>query len=299
MKRLDPLSLRLFVAAIETGSIAGASEREHIAATAVSKRIAELESELKTQLLTRTNKGVDATAAGQTLLGLARYTLHQLDDIYEQMRDYASGVKGQVRVHANLSAITEFLPSELKSFRAKYPDVQVQLEEKISANVTRAIAENAADIGIYTHWTHGLELELFPYHRDRLVLVTPAEHPLAGSENLTFAATLAYEYIGLQTNSAINRALASAAEQAGYSLKLALQVTGYDALCLMVDAGLGIGVIPEAIARMHCKTLPLAATRLVEPWTDRELRICVRNFEALPVAAKLLVNHLRGGARED
>ncbi len=293
MMRLDPTSLQLFIAVLEEGTIAAAAAREHIAAAAVSKRISEIEALLRTQLLNRTNKGIEPTAAGIALLALARRAMHELEEISVQMQEYASGMRGHVRVFANISAITQFLPGEIKSFLAEYPQIQVHLEEKISSSVTKAVAENAADIGIFVMQPHGHKLEVFPYHHDRLVLITPKEHALAKRKTLSFAQTLDYDYVGLHTGSSINLQLQNAASELGRPLKFRIQVTSYDALCLMVDSGLGIGILPEGVARPYTKTLRIRAIPLAESWAARELKICVRAFDALPVAARLLVNHLR------
>jgi DNA-binding transcriptional LysR family regulator len=291
--RLDPVSLKLFISVLEEGTIAGAAEREHIAAAAVSKRMSEIEVQLGTQLLIRTNKGISATAAGLALTTMARRVLHELDEIAVQMQEYASGVRGHVRVFANISAITQFLPGEIKSFLEQYPQVQVHLEEKISTVITKAVAENSADIGIFTMEQHGLGLDEFPYHEDELVLIAPAAHALSGHASLRMRESLAYDYVGLHTGSAINRLLLQHANDLNLPLKLRIQVTSYDALCLMVDSGLGIALLPHAVARHHAKNLDIRIITLNESWARRELRICVRSYDALPVAAKLLVSHLR------
>ena len=80
-----------------------------------------------------------ATAAAHALLGLARGVLNGLDDILEQMAGYASGLRGHIRVFANISAITQFLPDDLRSFMAAAPLVQVHLQERISAAIARAV----------------------------------------------------------------------------------------------------------------------------------------------------------------
>ena len=127
---------------------AAAAEHEHIAAAAVSKRISELEENLKIRLLIRTNKGIQPTPAGIALSTMARRALHELDEIAVQMRDYASGLRGFIRVHANISAITQFLPQDIRLFLNECPNVQVDLEEKISSAIIKSVAENAADVGI-------------------------------------------------------------------------------------------------------------------------------------------------------
>lgn len=291
--KLDPISLRLFVHIVEEGSIAGAAAREHIAASAVSKRISDLEDVLKTQLLARTNKGVEATSAGIALANLARGVLHEMDEIFVQMSEYASGIRGHVRVMANISAINQFLPAEIKSFLSEHPQVQVHLQENISTVITKAVFENAADIGIFSMMPHGQDLEVFPYHADELVVITPKQHPLARRRSVAYGDTLEFDYVGLHTGSAINLQLIKAASELEKTVRMAIQVTSYDALCLMVEAGLGIGILPRAVAERYTKALGIRIIALNESWARRELKICVRSFDALPVAARLLVNHLK------
>lgn len=296
MSRLDPVSLQLFISVVEEGSIAAAAEREHIAAAAISKRISEIESTLRTPLLIRTNKGVEPTPAGMSLLVLARRALHELDDISIQMRDHSSGVRGLVRVFASMSAITRSLPLEIKAYHSRYPQVQVRLEEKISSAVTRGIAENSADIGIFAMPLLNRELEVFPYISDRLMLITPAGHPLSDRKALSFSETLDYEHVGLSAGSAIDLQLFKAASEQQRTLNMTIRVTSCYALCLMVNADLGIGVLPETVVTQYTGALNIRMIPLTDAWSYRDLKICVRSFEALPVAARLLVRHLQKNA---
>lgn len=295
MATLDPLSLRLFVSVASAGTIAGAAEREHIAAAAVSKRISEIEVQLGIALLRRTNKGVETTAAGQRLVALAHRALHELDDIAVQMRDYTSGVTGLIRLAANVSSVVQFLPREIQLFIAQHPHIQIQLEEKASAAVVKAVAENAADIGIFTSVPHGYEVQTFPYHQDRLTLVTPPNHALAQHQNMAFADALDFEFVGLPPDTAISQQLTRAAHELARSVNLRIQVTSYDAQCLMIAAGLGLGVMPHAVAQHQAASLGLSIVSLTDTWAERDLLVAVRSLDALPRACALLVAHLRGG----
>ncbi len=295
--KLDQTSLGLFVSVVEEGSIAAAAEREHIAAAAVSNRIRCLEDFLRTQLLKRTNRGVVPTAAGVALASMARGVLHAMDEACLQMHDYSTGIRGHVRVFANISSITEFLPREIKAFLTEYPQVQIHLEERASAVVTRAVAENAADVGFITMGPYGQELETRAYHTDHLALIAPRTHPLARRRVVTFRDTLPFDYIGLHAGTAINLQLSKAAGEADRPLKLRIQVSSYDALCQMVGAGLGIGMLPESVARPYVEALGIRVIALDEPWAHRELRACARSFAALPVAARLFVDHVTRRAR--
>ncbi len=290
---IDPLSLKLFVSIVEEGTIAAAAEREHIAASAVSKRISELEDSFHTQLLRRTNKGVVPTEAGITLLQLARGVLHDMNNITLQIREYASGVRGHVRLSANISAINQFLPAEIKAFMNSHPQVHVHLESNISEAIVNSVAENAADVGIITMGAYRHDLEYFPYHSDQLIVITPKEHPLAGARSISFRDTLDYDFVGLPVGSALQNQLLRAAHELDRTPKLRIQVNSFDALCLMVEAGLGIGIVPKGAAKPYFKGLRIRPIILDEPWANRELKICVRSYDALTAAAKLLVDHLK------
>ncbi|MRR50599.1 MAG: LysR family transcriptional regulator [Rhodocyclaceae bacterium] len=292
---VDPLSLKLFVTIVEEGTIAAAAEREHISASAVSKRISDLEEMLDTQLLRRTNKGVVPTVAGVALLNLARGVLHDLTDIFLQMREYSSGIRGRVRLWANISAINQFLPNELKSFLNEHPLVQVRLEGSISESIMKAVAEGAADVGVITTGSCREDLEYLPYHSDQLIVITPKDHILAHNKSLSFRETLDFDYVGLPVGSALNNQIVRAANDLGRTPKLRIHVNSFDALCLMVEAGLGIGIVPRGAAKPYFKGLRIRPVPLREPWATRDLKLCVRSFEALPAAAKLLVDHLRQG----
>lgn len=292
--RLDPVSLRLFVAVMDSGTIAAAAEREHIAPSAVSKRLSDLEDVLKTTLLARSNRGIEPTPAGQELLLLARSVLNDLDAIAARMHEHASGARGLVRVFANLSAITQFLPAALRSFTARFPGVQVQLHELVSTAVAQGVAANAADVGLSVRGDAEPEgVTTLPYRRDELVLVLPAGHARAAQGSTTIADVLDDDWVGLHTGSHINQELLKAARDHGRTLRSRVQVTSFDALAAMVEAGMGIALMPRAVAARYARTDGLRVVTLDEPWARRDYVIVVRSLASLPPAARLFVEHLR------
>ena len=267
--RLDPVSLRLFLAVMEEGTLAKAAEREHIAASAVSKRVSELEQQLQATLFTRNNKGTEPTAAAQALMVLVRGVLHQLDSIPVEMRGYASGLRGHVRVAANISAITQFLPEQLKAFMEEFPQVQIHLQERISTAVARAVSDNDADIGLLQQGNYGPGVRLLPYRQDELVVVARSSHPIARQPSTCMREVLAHDLVGAHPSSAINKLLIKAAGEAGLPLRLRIQVTSYDAPSLMVSAGLGLGVMPRKSAQLFTGSQDIVCIRLDEPWAAR------------------------------
>lgn len=291
LTRIDFLTLKLFIAIIEEKSLAKAAERENIATSAVSKRISDLEHAVGVSLITRHHKGIESTPAGRTFLNHARTILRDMAQLESEIFDYSAGVRGHVRVFANDSTIFGYLPEELSEFLSLCPMVQVEFESKVSSEILTAIAENEADIGLFAGDlpTHGLTV--YPYHRDRLMVIVSENHPLAGRNSVKLPDLLDYDFIDQQRNSSIEMILLRAAATIGRTLKGRIRVSGFDAITRMVEAGLGIGVLPERfVTRMS--GLRVKALSLEEPWAEREHKICVLNPNSLPHAARLLLQHL-------
>ena len=172
----------------------------------------------------------------------------------------------------------------------------MRLQEQISTAIAHSVAENAADIGILNDGIYGERLTLLPYRTDELVLVVPTGHPLARRKSVRLTDALAFDFVGMHPGSAINNQLTRAAAEAQLPLKLRIQVTGYDALCLMVAAGLGVGVMPRGSAALYSGSLAVRTVTLAEPWAQRRLVLCVRSYESLSSVSRLLVDHLRTSA---
>jgi DNA-binding transcriptional LysR family regulator len=281
-----------FIAVAETGSIARAAERCHTVASAVSKRLSDLESSFGTSLLVRGAKGVELTPAGHAFLARARSLLHQAEQLDEELRRHASGVRGHVRVFANISAIVEFLPAALASFLEKNPDIHIHLEEHVSTGVAAGVADNLADFGVMGSPAAVEGLTLTPFRHDELVVVLKPDHPLAQASSLSFAQIAKLPLVALHANSSLHHLLARAAADEGQPLNIRIRVTSFDAVCAMVAAGLGISVIPKAAAAAYTSQLRLRALPLTNSWAKRQLFICTRSNEALPGAAQRLLDHL-------
>jgi DNA-binding transcriptional LysR family regulator len=298
-RRIDLTSLQLFVAVCELGSIGRAAEREFIAASAVSKRLSDLEATLQTPLLYRHTRGVNLTPAGESLLHHARSVLFSLEKMQAELSEYAEGVRGHVRIHANISAIVQFLPEDLGNFTREHPQVKIDLEEHLSTEVVRAVQEGAADIGICNAGAAaGHALQALPYRQDELVLIVPRGHPLAKREAVAFEDTLDLDHVGLHSNSSIYLAMREAAASAGRTIRLRIHVTGLDAMCRMIDNGLGVGVMPRRAFTLMHGVGDLACVRLTDAWATRTIDLVARDFSTLPLTARLLVDHLRARAAE-
>ena len=290
--RFDLADLRLFVNVVEAGSITHGAERTHLAIAAASTRIRNMEAALGIPLLHRERQGIKPTEAGRTLVQHARILLQQAERMHGDLGQYAEGIRGQVRLLSNTNALTEFLPEPLSAFLAAHPQVNIDLEERLSDEIVAAIADGTADIGIVAATVMTADLETLPFRTDRFVLVVAQSHLLASVKHRSFAEVLDCDFVGLDRTSALQRFLSERAERVGRRLKLRVQLRSFDAVCRLVECNVGIGVVPATTAERHAKTMAIHRIELTDDWALRNLTICVRRQDDLPLYARALVRHL-------
>ena len=290
--RFDLTDLRLFLHVVEAGSITHGAERMNLAIAAASTRIRHMEVSLGTPLLRRERQGVRPTEAGRTVLHHARMLLQQADRMRGDLAEYADGLRGQVRLMSNTNALTEFLPEPLSAFLAAHPQINIDLEERLSDEIVAAVADGTADVGIVAGTVEVAGLEVLPFRVDRFVLVVATNHPLSAVEQIAFADILDFDFVGLDRASALQRFLSEKAERVGRRLKLRVQLRSFDAVCRLVECNVGIGVVPATTAERHAQTMSIHRIDLADEWAVRKLTICVRRQEDLPIYARELVRHL-------
>lgn len=299
MTRVDLVTLSLFIAVVEETSLAKAAEREHLAPSAISKRLADLELNLNIKLFERRPNGMFPTAAGTALLHHARLIMRNVGELEAELSDFAGGVRGTIRVQSNATAMARYLPEDLKSFLASYPQVRVELEESTSPETLRAVADNAADIGIYGDVIVPLDLVAKLYRIDRLALLVPEGHALASRDHVAFSDTIGLDYIGTPKGSSIDTALVRAATDLGVPLRISIRTSGFDVISRMVGAGLGIAVVPESVTSIYAQSTHVKAIRLEEKWAERRLMVCIRSLGSLTPAAAAFLAHLTRDAEAD
>ncbi len=285
----DLADLRLFIHIAESPSLTQGARRAHLSPAAASARIKALEAQFDSRLLYRDSRGVELTPAGHKLLQHARLIMRQVDYLKSEFAEYGTDSAGHIRIFANTTAVTEFLPEVLAGFLAERPGVTVDLQERLSRDIVRGVLDGSTDMGIIAGPVQAEGLQVLHFSTDRLLLAVPVGHPLAGEAQVTLRETLAYQHIGLHEGSTLLTFLRDQVEKLGGQLSLRIQVSSFEAVCRMIEAGVGIGIIPESAARRHSRTMQLALVTLDEPWAVRERSILVRELDALPGSVRALI----------
>ncbi|SAK83124.1 LysR family transcriptional regulator [Caballeronia hypogeia] len=294
MRDIDLKTLRLFVTVCEHQNIARAAQESHIEPSAISKRIAQLETSLGVPLLSRSRRGVEPTPAGIALLEHARSVLFTMERIANDVAAFGGGLQGRVSICASASAIAEALLDDIASFmrESANQNIKVDVEERLSHDLVRQLREGVASVGVCWDSVDLRGLQHRPYRRDRLALAVPADHPFARLSAVSFEESLEFEHVGLPPATAVHTMLQRAAAQAGKTMSYRVIVSSFDAAFRVVAAGLGVSVVPMEVAGAYRQALGVEAIPLSDAFAERRFVVCFRDFDALQPAAQRLVEHL-------
>ncbi|KAA1171167.1 LysR family transcriptional regulator [Marinobacter salinexigens] len=283
--------LRLFIAIAECESLTRGAEKAFLAPSSASHRIKILESSLGTALLHRRSRGVQLTRAGEIFLRHARQVFARLEQLHSDLVPYAAGVQGHVQLWANTHAIHTYLPNDLSTFLGLHPQISVNLEEQTSSDILTGVARGDVEIGIVAGQEGNQDVTLTPYREDRLVLVTAANHRLAGDMSVLFRDVLGEPFVMLHAGSAIHTFTMNAAANLGTHLHVRVQVKSFEAVCRMVAAGVGIGMVPREAVKQS-RHQPLHVIEVEDAWAQRDLKICTNPRTPLSPFAEKLIAHL-------
>jgi molybdate transport repressor ModE-like protein len=287
--RFDLIDIRLFLTVVECGSLTQGARAMHLALASVSERITGMEEVLGAPLLERNRRGVRATAAGEALVRHGRSILDQVEQMRGELRTYATGLKGRVRLLSNTAAMAALLPPQLCRFLAAHRDLSIDLEERPSVEIVQALVDRRADLGILSDVTDLGTLQTHLIASDQLVVVANHSHRIARQLTVAFADILAEPIVGM-ADTALATHLAERASRLGRQLDYRIQLRNTEHVAMHVEAGVGISILSDAVARTLRRDL--AILPLSEAWATRRLYLCARDFSALTPHAHLLAQQL-------
>lgn len=291
-------SIALFVKAAELRSLTRAAEAQSMGLAAASRRISLLEHRLKCTVFDRSHKGVALTPAGKTLLHHAKQLLIQLNQLQVDLDEHGPGRRRPLRVQAHTSAMAQYLPADLAQFHRDHPDVELTVKERWSRQIVQALLLGEADVGILNSGGALDGLECRPYRSDHLAVVMKPDHPLAAHDELWFDQVLDYPLVGLEHGASLMDLLAAQAGLGQKALKLRVQMQGFEAVCRMIEAGMGVGVLPRHAAQAYLPGMQLEIRPLKDEWAVRQMLVCTARGREKSQPLERLVQGLLQAARD-
>lgn len=297
--RYDLVSLSIFVAVAEEQNLTRAAHRKHTAVSAVSKRMAELEQQVGTQLMLRLPRGIELTPAGHSLLYHARQVFRNLEKMEEELSDYAVGIRGHIRIYTISAALMHCLPRAVGQYLGNFPHTDIDIEEHTGIGVVQGLLEGNADVGIFSSWTPASGIEVWSWQHDRLAVLLWPGHPLSDRNALQLTDIIEEKIIGPHRDSAVSHILDRETRKLGKALTIALRVSSFASMAELVSHHLGIAVLPVndiAPSSLHngVKAIPL-----IESWAKRDLLLGVKSFSQASPSVKTLIKSLTYTAKHD
>jgi DNA-binding transcriptional LysR family regulator len=295
--RYELTDLRLFLAIAEAHNLSAGASSVHITASSASYRLKNLEHALGTPLFLRNARGMELTPAGMVLLAHVRELLAGVQLMHSELGRFSAGLKGHVRLIANSSALNGFIIPSLGRFLVLNPDVNVDLEERQSEAIHAAVMAREADIGILAGDADLPGFRTLRYATDRLMVVTPLQHPLASEAELRMGAALDFDFVCMNRASSNYLFLHELAQRTGKTLRARLHAHSFEAVLSLVEAGVGIALVPSSIIGTAVQDGRLAAIELQEPWALRKLSLVMRAEGKLPAFTEEFVSFLLSDPR--
>ena len=292
---LDFVTLRVFKAAVEEQSFVSAAEREHLAASAISRRIAELEARLGIELLRRHDRGVEPTAAGKVLMRHVESLFDVVEVTLSDLESLTLGRSGEVRVSASLSTISSLLPRVIGRLKAAHPELDLRLEQSNSEETLVSLQRGTTDIGFVSGGDVPDALTAFEYLAEPLHVVLPTSHPLAiHTGGLRLIDLDGLDYVGLRSDLALQQLIARKAIGQSVELRVTVTVDGFDPLAKYVASGMGVSIMPEFHAGEAASAHEVVSIPLIEEWGLRKTHVCVKSVTHLSPAAKVVLRAILG-----
>jgi len=295
--KFDLGDLRAFLAVADLGSFRAASQAMHLSQSALSRRADKLEAALGVKLFERTTRKVELTAIGRGFVPRARNVLNELESALVGIQDVAERLSGEVTIACVPSAVAYFLPAVIRDYHRRYPRIRVRVIDESSSVVLTAVARGEADFGLTYIGTHDADIAFHPLLEEPFVAAVRRDHPLAGRAAVTWAELCDYDNVSLAQGSGNRFLIDQALAQRPGRPRWFCEVQHVPALVSMVEAGLGVGVVPRLAMPPHGHA-GLASVPLTDPPVSRSLGLIHRRGRALSPVAQLLFDLLAETKRQ-
>lgn len=249
---MDLRQIRQFIALAETLSFRKAAERLHMAQPPLSVSVRRMESELGAPLFERGRRGVRLTELGRAILDDARRVALHAEQLRRSAAMAVSGTSGVLRVAFVGSATYSLLPRILPRFRARYPDIALELREGTTTRILEEIAQGSLDLGLVRYPVLEPHASvLIPVEHDTMVAVLPADSPLRRLKRLALRDLADQTFVMYSATAAANLRgqVMLACQTAGFTPRVVQDAVQVQTIISLVESGMGIALVPANSSR--------------------------------------------------
>jgi LysR family transcriptional regulator, carnitine catabolism transcriptional activator len=291
---LSTRQLRAFAALAESRNFTRAAERTHLSQPAFSALIRGLEQSVGTRLFDRSTRHVELTPEGVLFGEFADQLLVDFDGALTDLRDRVARRKGRVALAALPSLSADWLPAVLAAFRMRHPGIELDLIDTLADDCLEQVLRGRADFALTSGGKNAAELETKLLCTDEFHLVCRRDHPLAKRRSVKPKDLAGYPFVHLARSSSVRQHLEAALHP--LEMRTVLQVAHLATVAGMVQAGLGISVVP-GLTLFHFQSGDLAIRPLEAVGLKRRIHLVKRRDKSLSIAAAALYELILESAR--
>ena len=285
---MDTQNLKAFLLVAETGSFSLAAQKLHLTQPAVSKRVAQLEEQLATELFDRIGRNVSVTEAGQALLPHAQAVQQELQAAEQSIRDLEGGVAGDLRLATSHHIGLHRLPPLLSYFSTTFPDVTIDIDFMDSEQAYELVMQGSAELAVVTLApTSEASIITLPVWQDPLDFMAHKDHALVHAAQVDLNALSQHPAILPGLNTYTGQIVKRLFDQHGLPLQVSMATNYLETIRMMASVGLGWTVLPRSMRDDSLTTLKVGEDRI-----ERTLGIVYHRRRSLSRAARAFMDAL-------
>ncbi len=286
-------TFKVFCDLVETASFSRAASLNSITQSAVSQQIRALEQRYDVSLIERGKKNFSVTQEGRAFLEASKEILHTYGNLGDRIRELQNVVAGQLRVATVYSIGLHELPPFLKKFRAVYPEVEVLIDYRRSAQVYNEVLEGDADLGLVAFPTKRTGLVIEDFWRDKLVLICHPSHPLAECKRINLRDLSGEKFISFEPDLPTRKVIDRLLREEGIEIVPAMDFDNIETVKRAVEIENGVSIVPLSSVADETRNGSLVAVEIesFEMW--RPLGVIYRRHRAISPAQKQFVALLK------
>ncbi|MDA8346306.1 MAG: LysR substrate-binding domain-containing protein [Thermaerobacter sp.] len=280
--------LDMFVAAADRNSITDAAQALLVAQPSVSTQIRALEKELGYPLFDRLPRGVRLTDVGRAVLPHARQILRHVGEIREAIDELAGLQRGQLVLGTMPSITAHLIPTVIKTFRQAFPNVDLRVVESRASSIVDGVIAHRFDLGVVTNAQPHPQIEIAPLLAEEIFAILPVDDSLAGRDEIDLAELADRSFIVLEPGFSLRSVLLEACRQAGFSPRIAQEMSSIQAIKGLVEIGMGVSLAPR-MAVVQEERLGLLRALHLRSRPYRQLQIITSKGSYLPRSAQAFI----------
>ncbi|PZR18762.1 MAG: LysR family transcriptional regulator [Archangium gephyra] len=292
-------SLKMFVDVVETGSFSRAAQLNHVTQSAVSQQIRALETRYEQRLLSRSARQVTPTPAGERLFRGCKEILARFTEVEQEIREQATEVSGSCSISSIYTVGLHELHTIQKELLRAHPRVNLRLNYRRSDQVYDDVILGAADLGLVAYPQPRAGVDIVPFREDKLALVVPPGHPLAGKGKVSMQSIVGQAFIAFDREAPSRKGIDKLFRDKGIEISPAMEMDNVETIKRAVELGLGISVLPLPTVQQEVNTGTLVAKAFNEPGFTRPIGILVRKGKYLSRASQAVLDSFKNTKSED